>query len=275
MRGSELSPTTKPEEAHMGRGAITEQLDVAQLLFILFMLFFVGLIAYLHRESKREGYPLVDSRHEPVGAGLFGMPQPKSYHLADGTTMVAPHERDTPTPTIPASQLHINAAYPIVPFSSTAFLGIGPGAYTQRRDIPDVTWEGKPRLVPMRSVKHFTIAPGDADLRGMTVVGYDGVTAGKVTDIWVDLSETTIRYLEVALSNAAGTEPNVMVPLPMADIDKSTGTISVDALLGAQFVDAPRLKSADTITLLDEERIMGYFGGGYLYATPSRQEPLI
>jgi photosynthetic reaction center H subunit len=259
----------------MGRGAITEQMDVASLLFILFMLFFVGLIVYLHRESKREGYPLVNSRHEPVGAGLFGMPSPKFYHLADGTAMAAPHDRDTPTPAIPAAQLHINAGYPIVPFSSSAYLGIGPGAYTQRRDIPDVTWEGKPRLVPMRAVKHFSIAPGDADLRGMTVVGHDGVTAGKVTDIWVDLSETTIRYVEVALSSANGSEPHVMVPLPMADINASAGTLTVDALLGAQFIDVPRLSGADKITLLEEERIMAYFGGGYLYATPNRQEPLL
>lgn len=259
----------------MGRGALTEQMDVASLLFTLFMLFFVGLIVYLHRESKREGYPLVNGRHQPVGGGLFGMPAPKIYHLADGTAMQAPHNRDAQSPAIPAAQMHDNAGFPIVPFSSSAYLGIGPGGYTQRRDIPDVTWEGKPRLVPMRSAKHFAIAPGDVDLRGMTVVGHDGVAAGKVTDLWVDLSETTIRYLEVALSNANGSEPHVMVPLPMADIDAAANTITVDALLGAQFVDVPRLKSADSITLLDEERIMAYFGGGYLYATPSRQEPLI
>ncbi len=259
----------------MGRGAITEQMDVASLVFTLFMLFFVGLIVYLHRESKREGYPLVNSRHEPVGGGLFGMPAPKSYHLADGTTMVAPHDRDTSSPAIPASQLHTNAGFPIVPFSSAAYLGIGPGAYTERRDIPDVTWEGKNRIVPMRTVKHFSIAPGDADLRGMTVLGDDGVVAGTVKDIWVDLSETTIRYLEVALANANGAESHVLVPLPMVDIDANSRTITVDALLGAQFIDVPRLKADDSVTLLEEERIMAYFGGGYLYATPSRQEPLL
>jgi photosynthetic reaction center H subunit len=29
------------------------------------------------------------------------------------------------------------------------------------------------------------------------------------------------------------------------------------------------------VTLLEEDKIMGYFGGGYLYATPERQEPFI
>jgi photosynthetic reaction center H subunit len=259
----------------MGRGAITEQMDVASIVFTLFMLFFVGLIAYLHRESKREGYPLVNSAHEPVSAGLFGMPAPKTYQLADGTSMSAPHARDDARPAIPAAQLHSNAGFPIVPFSSTAFLGIGPGSYTARRDIPDVTFEGKNRIVPMRTAKDFAIAHGDADLQGMAVLGADGVQAGVVRDIWIDLSETTIRYLDVALDHAGGADPHVLVPMPMVDIDKARRTITVDAILAAQFVDVPRLKSADRITLLEEERVMAYFGGGYLYATADRQEPML
>ncbi len=259
----------------MGRGAITDQMDVASLLFALFTLFFIGLVVYLHRESKREGYPLVDSGHRPVSTGLFGMPGAKTYRLADGTSMSAPHSRDADAPALPVSQMHTNAGYPLVPFSSAAYLGIGPGAYTQRRDIADVTFEGKPRIVPMRTVPYFAIASGDANLRGMTVVGYDGVDAGKVTDLWVDRSETTIRYLEVALAKANGAEPHILVPMPIIDLNRAAGTITVDAILAAQFVDVPRLKSAETITLLEEERLMAYFGGGYLYATPSRQEPLV
>jgi photosynthetic reaction center H subunit len=259
----------------MGRGAITEQMDVASLLFTLFMLFFVGLIVYLHRESKREGYPLVNSAHDPVTNGLFGMPGVKTYRLSDGTSMSAPHERDTPRPAIPAAQLHQNAGFPIVPFSSGAFLGIGPGAYTERRDVPDVTFEGKNRIVPMRKLAHFSIASQDRNLVGMAVHGADGVKAGTVKDVWIDLSETTIRYLDVALSNGGGTTSNVLVPMPMVDINKSANTLDVDAITAAQFVNVPRIKADDRITLLEEERVMAYFGGGYLYATPSRQEPLL
>jgi len=29
------------------------------------------------------------------------------------------------------------------------------------------------------------------------------------------------------------------------------------------------------VTLLEEDKIAGYFGGGRLYATPDRQEPLL
>jgi len=35
------------------------------------------------------------------------------------------------------------------------------------------------------------------------------------------------------------------------------------------------LKKAGSITLLEEEKVMAYFGGGTLYADPKRAEPLI
>jgi photosynthetic reaction center H subunit len=43
----------------LATGAITAQyIDVAQLVLYCFWIFFAGLIYYLHRENKREGYPL-------------------------------------------------------------------------------------------------------------------------------------------------------------------------------------------------------------------------
>ena len=46
----------------METGAITGYIDVAQLVLYAFWIFFVGLIFYLRREDKREGYPLVSDR---------------------------------------------------------------------------------------------------------------------------------------------------------------------------------------------------------------------
>jgi photosynthetic reaction center H subunit len=67
----------------MGTGAITEYIDVAQLALYAFWLFFFGLVWYLHRESKREGYPLVDSHNPNYEGGLpGGIPDPKTYHPA-------------------------------------------------------------------------------------------------------------------------------------------------------------------------------------------------
>ncbi|MBU6437489.1 MAG: photosynthetic reaction center subunit H, partial [Betaproteobacteria bacterium] len=46
----------------MQTGAITGYIDVAQLVLYAFWVFFAGLIYYLHRENKREGYPLESDR---------------------------------------------------------------------------------------------------------------------------------------------------------------------------------------------------------------------
>jgi photosynthetic reaction center H subunit len=43
----------------MPKGAITQYIDVAQVVLYVFWVFFFGLIFYLRREDKREGYPLV------------------------------------------------------------------------------------------------------------------------------------------------------------------------------------------------------------------------
>jgi photosynthetic reaction center H subunit len=51
--------------------------------------------------------------------------------------------------------------------------------------------------------------------------------------------------------------------------------VQVQAILASQFANVPGLRSPDRITLLEEDKICGYYGGGTLYATPSRQEPLL
>ena len=42
----------------MMRGALTSYIDVAQIVLYAFFIFFAGLIWYLRREDRREGYPL-------------------------------------------------------------------------------------------------------------------------------------------------------------------------------------------------------------------------
>jgi photosynthetic reaction center H subunit len=51
--------------------------------------------------------------------------------------------------------------------------------------------------------------------------------------------------------------------------------VKVQAVLGHQFEDVPAIKHPEQITFLEEEKVMGYFGGGTLYAEPSRAEPLV
>lgn len=56
---------------------ITEYIDVAQLLLYAFWIFFAGLVFYLRREDKREGYPLDSDRERVKVQGWPAMPEPR------------------------------------------------------------------------------------------------------------------------------------------------------------------------------------------------------
>ena len=51
--------------------------------------------------------------------------------------------------------------------------------------------------------------------------------------------------------------------------------VFVTSILASQFINVPRQADPDLVTMDEEERICAYFGGGYLYATPQRQESLL
>ena len=79
-----------------------------------------------------------------------------------------------------------------------------------------------------------------------------------------------MRYIQIAVGDGA-----ILAPMMMAKVDRRRRLVRIDALLAAQFAGAPRIAASDRITLYEEERVQAYFGGGYLYATPARQEPLL
>jgi photosynthetic reaction center H subunit len=49
--------------------------------------------------------------------------------------------------------------------------------------------------------------------------------------------------------------------------------VRVRSILAAQFADVPQLANPDQITRREEDRVSAYYGGGTLYAEPSRLEP--
>jgi len=57
---------------------ITEYMDFAQILVYVFWFFFAGLIFYLRREDKREGYPLESDRRGVTVQGWPAMPEPRA-----------------------------------------------------------------------------------------------------------------------------------------------------------------------------------------------------
>ena len=108
--------------------------------------------------------------------------------------------------------------------------------------------------------------------RGKNVVGADGKVGGVVRELWVDRAEVLFLYLEVEVAAAGGTR-RVLLPVNFSRIGKQR--VRVRSILASQFADVPGTRKPDAVTLLEEEKIMAYYGGGTLYATPQRQEPLL
>jgi len=245
-------------------------IDLVEILFTLFWLFFIGLVIYLQREMKREGYPLMSDRSDHITVqGFPAMPGPKAYHLEDGRTVLAPRD-EAPQRNVNAEPVDLHPGAPLVPTGNPMLAGVGPGSYANRSDKPELTLDGQPRIVPMRADASLHVDSADLDPRGMPVVAADGEQVGTVSDLWIDLAEPQIYFLEVATGSGS-----VMVPFGFADIDKRAGRICVNAIYSGQFSSVPRLSSPDRITLLEEDKIMAYYGGGLLYADEQRAEPYL
>ena len=241
----------------MSTGAITPSIDVAQLVLYAFWIFFAGLIYYLHRENKREGYPLESDRSPHVKVqGFPAIPEPKSFKLADGRTVHAPHDRDSLRAVLAATPHGHFPGAPLQPSGNPFVDNVGPGSWTARSDVPDVTIDGQPRIVPLRAVDGWGVADGDPDPRGMNVLGADGASGGTVRDLWVDRSEQVFRYLEVELAAPDGRR--VLLPMNFAKVGDRH--VTVRSILGGQFAGVPGTKQPEQLTLLEEEKIMAYYG---------------
>jgi len=255
----------------MGTGAITEYIDVAQLALYGFWLFFFSLVVYLHREAKREGYPLVDSHNPDYSGGtLWGIPQAKTYTLPHGQGTRTMPKGEDPQPPLNAEQRVPAPGFPLEPTGDPMKAGVGPGSYAIRPETPDLTHDtGTPRIIPMRVATEWNVEGRDPDPRGKPIYGVDGEQGGTVTDLWLDMSEPCVRYLEV---DAGGRR--VMIPMTMARV-KASGDVHAKSVCGKHFADAPSTANPDFITLQEEDKVSAYYGGGYLYAFEGRAEPYL
>ena len=254
----------------MEKGSIVGSIDTAQVVLYVFWVFFAGLIFYLRREDKREGYPLVSDRRGGVSVvGFPSPPSPKVFHLAHGHgDVMAPAMRaEKPLTNVRAVAPWPGA--PIEPIGNPMLDAVGPGSYALRSDTPDLTVDGQVKIVPMRAAPTFFVCDADPDPRGMPVLGADRAVAGTIKDVWIDKSEVIIRYYEVEIPGGK----RVLLPANFSRVDRNRREVSVQAIFADQFADVPTIKSADQITLLEEDKICAYYGGGTLYAAPRRAEP--
>lgn len=256
--------------------------DVAELTFLTFLVFFIGLVFYLNRESRREGYPLEDERTGKVEPGPLVSPEKKVFKLPHGRGTYVPEDGAREPVDIPAVRAFGGGGAPYVPTGDAMKDGLGPAAYANRSDYPDLTVDGLPRIVPIAESHQIAVAPKDPNIVGWPVMAADKKIAGKVSDIWVDQSEHIIRYLEVETNSGK----KVLAPMFVAAVHKGSWLggitpivddepkmVEIDAITSDQFEDVPAIKTPGQITRLEEDKIMAYFGGGYLYATAERSEP--
>ena len=332
-------------------GAITNEIDVAQLVLYAFWIFFAGLIFYLRMEDRREGYPLESEvTGEPIDPGAIYGPSLKVFKLPDGSTLDTMRP-DTRPLALKQTEAFSGSTY--VPTGDPMIDGVGAASWVQRRDVVDRTGEGEPRIVPMRLLPDYSVAEQDIDPRGLPVIGCDGKVAATVKDIWLDQGECFIRYLELELPEEKQAAPSpapvapaasaeappapapmgetpmgeapvgaapaggaapiggaapmggdapiggeapaapaptpapapapvvqaptgaLLMPMTMVRLSSRPAQVKTGSIRSDQFADVPRTKSPDQITLLEEEKVVAYFTGGYLYAEPERQEPII
>jgi photosynthetic reaction center H subunit len=255
----------------MKLGQITSYIDVAQVTLYVFWAFFAGLIFYLRREDRREGYPLFS---EPSNTykdqGFLYIPPPKVFKLPHGGTAYAPNGKNDDR-VFKAEKIGVWPGAPLEPTGDPMLAEVGPGSYAQRADVADPAIDGKAKIVPLRIASDFAVDARDGDPRGYALIGGDRGVAGTITDVWVDRSEQIIRYLEANIPGVG----NRLVPMNFARVDKRRGEVKVHALFAKHFANVPALATADQVTLLEEDRITAYYGAGTLYAEPSRSEPLL
>ena len=257
--------------------------DVAELAILLFILFFIGLVFYLNRESRREGYPL---EHEQTGMIMTGPAltdgEKKTFNLPHGRGTYVPEDNPRDDVNIAAKQAFAGTGAPFVPTGDPMADGLGPAAYANRQDYPDLTFDGRPRIVPIADSHDITIAPNDRDPVGLPVYGADEKQAGTISDVWVDQAEHLIRYLEVTTNSGK----KVLAPMTFCAVqgkswlgglsviaDDQTELVDIDAIRSDQFDAVPGIATPGQITRLEEDKIMAYYGGGYMYALPERGEP--
>ena len=208
--------------------------------------------------------------------GFPPIPRPKTFRLTHGGDLPAPSGNAGPAPSSRPSRVAPWPGAPLEPTGNPMLDGVGPASYALRDDVPDLTYDGEPRIVPLRVAPATSSSTATRpDPRGMAVVGADGAVAGIVRDIWVDRAEPLIRYLEVELRRCRRTATSLL-PMRLAPHRRRRRQVKVHVDPGrTSSPTCRRLANPDQVTLLEEDQITAYFAGGTLYATPARAGPLL
>ena len=238
--------------------------DLASLAIWSFWLFFALLIYYLQTENMREGYPLETEDGLPApNQGPFPVPKPKTFLLPHGNGSVI-----MPSPENEAAHRRTNLAlartaasegFPHAPTGNAMLDGVGPASWVPRRDESELDGFGKPKIQPMTQLHEVQVSAG-RDPRGLPVQAGDLEVVGRISDMWVDVPEALVRYLEIDLNSGS----RRLVPMTMCKI--WADRVRINAITSPQFEDIPATRSQTQVTKLEEDKISAYVAGGWMYA---------
>ena len=78
--------------------------------------------------------------------------------------------------------------------------------------------------------------------------------------------------MESELDDGSGT---VLLPMNFLTIKAKLRETRTNTITAAQFSDVPRTNDPQIITMLEDKKIIGYYGAGLFYSTPDRTKPLM
>ena len=239
--------------------------DMASLAIWAFWGFFAFLIYYLQTENMREGYPLeTEDGNAPANQGTFPLPRPKTFILPHGRGEVTVPDMAREARQVALARTAASDGFPHAPTGDPMADGVGPAAWAPRRDVPELDGHGHNKVVPMSRAAAFAVTAG-RDPRGLPVQAGDLEVVGRISDMWIDASEQLVRYLEIELNSGS----RRLVPMPMVKIWPDR--VRVMSLSSDLFEAVPGTKSLTEVTLLEEDKISGYYAGGTLYAAAKRK----
>lgn len=245
--------------------------DLASLSIWLFWGFFALLVYYLQTENMREGYPLeMEDGTLAPNQGPFPVPSPKTFKLPNGRgTLTVPSEENEAAhrrTDLALARTSASEGFPHAPTGNPLVDGVGPASWVPRRDEPELDAHGHNKIVPMALAKGFHVSAG-RDPRGLPVQAADMEVVGRVTELWVDVPEQMVRYLEIELNSGK----KKIVPMTLARI--WADRVRVMAIASDSFENIPALKSQTEITKLEEDKVSAYVAGGWLYDADKRSGP--
>jgi photosynthetic reaction center H subunit len=160
--------------------------------------------------------------------------------------------------------------YPYDPTGDPMADGIGPGSWVPRADVPELDGHGHPKIVPMGQTEAYRVSAG-RDPRGLPVMAGDGEIVGTVSDMWIDAPEQLVRYLEIELDGSWRRHAAGANDVQQDRFQEGQDQLGLRQALRRRSVT----KSPNQITKLEEEKISAYYGGGILYASQDRIDPLL